>query len=239
MRILVITDIHANCTGLQAVLNRFGDADEIWCIGDLVEYGPSPLACIDLAREHCHRVVKGNHDVTWAGTTDTPPAANVWAHQWHSARAQWLRDLPETLKVEAEGRRWLLVHATPENPLRGILWPDAGPATFDAALAEADADVVICGHTHMAFVHDSELGRIINAGTVGQPRDGDYRAQCMMIEDGTAHFARVDYDLHALEREYHQSELPADVASTWFDYTRRGVVDVHGLQRGPFSTGAS
>ena len=68
-----------------------------------------------------------------------------------------------------------------------------------------------------------------------EPRDGDYRAQCVVIEDGTARFERVDYDLNSLQREYRRSGLPEALAATWFDYTRRGVVDVHGLQRGPLS----
>jgi putative phosphoesterase len=235
MRILVTTDIHANRTALQAVLHRFGDADQVWCLGDVVEYGPSPLACVDLVQRHCQHVVQGNHDVTWAGTDNTPPADNPWALEWGQAEAEWLHNLPQTLILEADEQRFFLVHATPQNPLRGVLWPTAEPTDFDEVLSEAGTDVVLGGHSHMAYIHDRDRGRVVNAGTIGQPRDGDYRAQCMIIDDGVIRFERVAYDLQALQRDYDRSTLPADLAATWFDYTRRGVVDVHGLQRGPFS----
>jgi diadenosine tetraphosphatase ApaH/serine/threonine PP2A family protein phosphatase len=89
----------------------------------------------------------------------------------------------------------------------------------------------------MAFIHDIDGRLLVNAGTIGQPRDGDYRAQCMLIEDGAIRFERVDYDLEALRGDYAQSCLPDDIKETWFRYTQQGVVDVHGLQLGPFSAG--
>ena len=59
MQILLITDIHANLQGLQAVLERYGNADEVWCLGDIVEYGPSPTECVALARDRCHQAARG------------------------------------------------------------------------------------------------------------------------------------------------------------------------------------
>ena len=76
---------------------------------------------------------------------------------------------------------------------------------------------------------------IVNIGTVGQPRDGDFRAQCMVFEDGVFRFDRVAYDLVELEEDYANSTLPETLKQEWLDYTERGVVDVHGLQTGPFS----
>lgn len=231
MRILVVADIHANRVALQAVLDRFGDADQIWCLGDVVEYGPRPAACIELVRDRCTHVVQGNHDVTWAGSGEAP-LDNPWAIEWSPSAAGWLLDLPQTLTVNAD-QPWFLVHARPDNPLRGVLWPHSDPVEFDQALQQAGTDAILCGHTHMAFRHTDGRRQIINPGTIGQPRDGDYRAQCLLIDDGEIRFERVDYDLDALRRDYDQSGLSDELAATWFDYTRRGVVDVHGLQKGP------
>ncbi len=239
MQILLITDIHANARALQAVLDRYGDADEVWCLGDLVEYGPCPSQCIDLAREHCDAVVLGNHDARYASEDPAVFESNVWGFDRSPDHIQWLGALPKTLSRNVDGISYHLVHATPQDPLRGTLWPHSESAEFTDALETAGTDRVLCGHTHMAFIHDVDGRRLVNAGTIGQPRDGDYRAQCMLIEDGEIRFDRVEYDLDALRRDYAQSPLPQDTADTWFDYTRRGVVDVHGLQLGPYSSPTS
>ena len=76
---------------------------------------------------------------------------------------------------------------------------------------------------------------VANPGTIGQPRDGDYRAQCIVIEDGQIQYHRVDYDLDLLAQDYQHSAMNPEQADIWFFYTRNGIVDVHGLQLGPFS----
>ena len=235
MQILLITDIHANLPALQAVLDRYTGVDEVWCLGDVVEYGPSPSECIALVREHCCRVVQGNHDVSYAH--EASHADNVWAAERAPDDTEWLRGLPTSLTVTIDGLSYYLVHASPQNPLGGTLWPHADPGQFEEALSIAGTDRVLFGHSHMAFIHDIDGRLLVNAGTIGQPRDGDYRAQCMLIEDGAIRFERVDYDLEALRGDYAQSSLPDDIKETWFRYTQQGVVDVHGLQLGPFSAG--
>ena len=237
MQILLITDIHANLQGLQAVLERYGNADEVWCLGDIVEYGPSPTECVALARDRCHHIVLGNHDATYASEDEELVANNVWATVRHPDDAEWLRGLPTALTLTIDGLSYYLVHASPQNPLGGTLWPDAETGKFEEALSIAGTDRVLFGHSHMAFIHDIDGRLLVNAGTIGQPRDGDYRAQCMLIEDGAIRFERVDYDLEALRGDYAQSCLPDDIKETWFRYTQQGVVDVHGLQLGPFSAG--
>ena len=235
MQILLVTDIHANLRALEAVFDRYSAADEIWCLGDLVEYGPCPSECIALARERCRHVVQGNHDASYASADETSQTNNIWAKGRVPADAAWLLDLPMSLTVTVDGLSYFLVHASPQDPLRGSLWPDAEPAQFEEALDIAGTDRVLFGHSHMAFVNQIDGRLLVNAGTIGQPRDGDYRAQCMLIEDGAIRFERVDYDLEALRRDYAQSSLPDDIVETWFRYTQQGVVDVHGLQLGPFS----
>ena len=76
---------------------------------------------------------------------------------------------------------------------------------------------------------------VANPGTIGQPRDGDYRSQCIVIEDGQIQYHRVDYDLDLLAQDYQHSAMNPAQAEIWLSYTCNGIVDVHGLQLGPFS----
>ena len=234
MKILVISDIHANLRALQAVLDFHSNADEVWCLGDIVEYGPCPSKCVDLVRKNCHHVVKGNHDASYA-SAESSSADNIWAKERDPAEVAWLLDLPLSLTVTCDGFSNYLVHATPQDNLRGTLWPNAEPAEFEEALRIAATDRVFFGHTHMAFISEKDGRCLTNTGTVGQPRDGDYRAQCVMIDNGEIRFERVDYDIEALRLDYAQSNLPDDVKKAWFRYTMQGIVDPHGLQLGPFS----
>ena len=96
-------------------------------------------------------------------------------------------------------------------------------------------DGVICGHTHIAMVMDINGKLLVNAGTIGQPRDGDYRAQCLILQDGAFSYHLVDYDLAAMEDDYRRSSLPDFVKEEWIRFTRNGIVEQHGLQLGPFS----
>ena len=238
MRILLVSDIHANARALRAVLGKFDDADEVWCLGDIVEYGPCPAECVELVRKHCRYVVQGNHDRSFA---DFDPSAGKggWAaldhHTVAAAEIDYLRALPASLSVQADGSAYRLVHGSPRDPLAGRLEPSTPTDALLTALDGCDESHILCGHTHIAMVTQAAGKRIINTGTIGQPRDGDYRAQCMVVDDGKLRFERVDYDLEGLEEDYAASCLPQAVNAEWVDYTRRGVVDVHGLQLGPFS----
>ena len=76
---------------------------------------------------------------------------------------------------------------------------------------------------------------VANPGTIGQPRDGDYRAQCMVIDNGYIQHHRVEYDLDLLAEDYYKSGMDINQANLWLTYTRNGIVEVHGLQIGPLS----
>ncbi len=244
MTLLILADIHANYAAFRAALDAFPSADEIWCLGDLVEFGPSPAECVALARERCALVVQGNHDAHFL--TGAGPWASAQRDSLPGDALEWLRRLPTSLRVERAGLAMRLVHGTPANPLEGKLYPlregppaEHRPASaasdYERHLAGGEEDLVLCGHTHVAMRERFRGVEVVNAGTVGQPRDGDPRAQCLLFEDGRFRFERVEYDLDALWREYERAPLPAALKREWFDCTRRGLVDVHGLQLSPFS----
>ena len=234
MQILLVSDIHANYRALKAVIEGFGDADEVWCLGDIVEYGPCPGECIELVRRHCRHVVQGNHDVSFAHP-DAPGWGQLDRHSVPPEHLDYLLSLPTSVSVTVDGLSYLLVHGSPQDPLSGSLRPDMAAERLREAVAGRLEDRVLCAHTHTAMVVEADGRLVVNTGTIGQPRDGDYRAQCMAIEDGALRFERVAYDLDALAHDYEASPLPDSVKKDWFRYTRQGVVDVHGLQLGPFS----
>ncbi len=233
MQVLLIADIHANYQALKAVLDRLGSADEIWCLGDIVEFGPCPAQCIDLVRDRCQHVVQGNHDQSCV------EGRSGWSiHDRHTLSPEhldYLRDLPTCVSAAADGHSYFLVHGSPTSRLSGKLLPDTEPSDLHKETSMCTEDRILCGHTHVAMVREAATKLVVNAGTIGQPRDGDYRAQCMLIEDGAIRFDRVEYDLEALAHDYRRSPLPDDLKETWLRYTCQGVVNVHGLQLGPFS----
>ena len=238
MQIVLISDIHANYRAMQAVLDKYRNADEVWCLGDIMEFGPCPKQCLELVRTHCSRVIRGNHDVSYAMSLhENHP--NVWygcdGEKPEALDIGYLANLPESYRITIDGRSYHLVHGSPQDPLRGSLKPDSEPEYLQEALDNTDGDVILCGHTHKAMILSFRGKSVVNVGTVGQPRDGDFRAQCMVIEDGVFHFDRVAYSLAELEEDYVNSTLPKELQQDWLDYTQRGVVDVHGLQLGPFS----
>ena len=201
MKLLVFSDIHGNLAALEAVAAE--PHDLVLCLGDLVGYGPEPGACVRWVREHAAVVVQGNHDRALAD--GTPPGCRP-EFQWLAdalaplGRAQlsrgeraYLARLPRSAMHECDGRSYLLVHATPGDPLYRYLGPD--PEAWQREVSLLDVDAVLVGHTHLQFELALAGTRILNPGSVGQPKDGDPRAAYLVIEHGVARLARTPYDV--------------------------------------------
>ncbi|MDX1970106.1 MAG: metallophosphoesterase family protein [Planctomycetaceae bacterium] len=202
MKILLLADIHANWVALSAIQESF---DACLFLGDLVEYGADPIPCIEWVRTKVHAAVRGNHDhataqrvITNLGGGCRRLAAATRAHHLQvlePTHLKFLARLPVTRTVELDGRTFYLVHATPRDPMDEYLGHD--PAGWTARLAGIEADFICVGHTHLPL--DLQIGgrRVINPGSVGQPRDGDCRAAYVVIENGEVHFRRQAYDVEA------------------------------------------
>ena len=233
MRYLVISDIHANLAALEAVLEDAGPFDMIWCLGDVVGYGPDPNECVVRLREFDHVCVAGNHDWAALGKLDledfNPDArqANAWTQKQLTPTARaYLEALP--LRIQRED--FLLVHGSPREPIWEYVL-DLGQAVVN--FTQFDERICLVGHTHipLGFVRDlvhqdyhvlvppypapvalnsPQMRMILNPGSVGQPRDGDPRASYALLDTKakTWELRRVEYPIEITQERMRAHDLP-------------------------------
>jgi len=205
MRVLIISDVHANLWALRAVVRDAGAVDYALCAGDTVSYGPDPRATLDLLRAQGAIAVRGNHDhaVAFGADPKASPAKQPLAlamrdwtrRQLEAADMAWLARLPLRLTWEIAGTRFVVVHATPRDPLYDYhLRPDAPGSFVREITAGIDADVLVVGHTHWPLLRAHGNLQVVNPGSVGQPLDTDPRAAYAVWEDGKITLRRAEYD---------------------------------------------
>jgi putative phosphoesterase len=229
MRILLLADIHANWPALQAVASE--PHDVCLCLGDLVDYALEPAPCIDWVRHNADQTVRGNHDhgvaqnVTITGRSGfkylTGVTRPLTRERLGEADLRYLARLPLSRMLTLENTRFLLVHATPRDPL-----DEYGPADVEfwaRRLQNVEADVVCVGHTHQPFVLEVGDKLVINPGSVGQPRDGDPRASCAIIEDYKVDLRRIEYPVEETVAVVEASGLPETAKELLADCFRTGT----------------
>ncbi|MHC5538246.1 metallophosphoesterase family protein [Singulisphaera rosea] len=213
MRILVVSDIHANWPALAAIDEPH---DVCLCLGDLVDYGPSPAPCVRWAMEHADYAIRGNHDhgvaqgIAVNGESGYRYLTRVSRpHMWDALDAderRFLLQLPLTQRVTLGGKRFFLVHATPRDPLDEYLMKD--PQVWAKRVQNVDADIVCVGHSHMQFNLAVDDVVVVNPGSVGQPRDGDPRAAYAVIDDNKIELKRVAYPIEETIAQLEAAPLP-------------------------------
>ncbi len=232
MRILVMSDIHANYTALEAVLKEAGSVDETWCLGDLVGYGPDPNMVVEEVRLLPHLTcMLGNHDVAVIGRMELAAfngdarRSLAWTLNVLTAdNMDFLRSLPHTTKVLGDVT---LTHGSPRDPIWEYVLN-----TLSARLNFEHFSTPYCfvGHSHIQslFQLDPKNDRvsmalarvgqplplrpraIVNPGSVGQPRDRDPRAAYAIFdtESHTWEARRANYDIAAVQERVRQAGLP-------------------------------
>jgi len=232
MRILVISDIHANWPALEAVLAA-ESFDELMVGGDLVSYGPHPREVVEAVRARDGAVVRGNHDNALAHRVDcrcapaSKPLAeatrNVHADMLSEEQRDYLGALPLTASRSIAGLRIFSTHASPrEHLFRYTLTPDAPEEHLRAEIAGVDADVILLGHTHFPMIRRIGNRTVVNPGSVGQPRDGDPRASYAVIEDGRVELRRAAYDVERTARDLRAFPVPPAIAEPLISILRTG-----------------
>ncbi len=244
MRALVLSDVHANLEALQACLEKAPSCDLVINLGDIVGYGASPNETVELSREACGVIIRGNHDKACVGLTDVsafnPVAAMAveWTHeQLTEENLTWLRSLPSGPLAVPGMDGVQVVHGSPRDEDEYVL------LAADAADSSQGITVPITffGHTHIqggfhivdrrqrAFrpefdaVDEDETWEtqlqpggtyLINPGSVGQPRDNDWRAGFAVFDSDSRRvtFSRVVYDLASAQSRILQARLPQRLA---------------------------
>jgi predicted phosphodiesterase len=236
MRYAIVSDIHANLAAFEAVLADIGNGvDRIWCLGDLVGYGPDPNECVALARQKDMVCVVGNHDKACLGGLDlvefNPDARRAcrWTteHLTPENRA-FLDGLSEKVILG----EFTLVHGSPRAPIwEYITQPEAAGEN----MAAFDTPICLVGHTHVPLAFYLPAGSasncerrwlsggsplslstgrwILNPGSVGQPRDGDPNASYLILdlEAMTAEVHRVAYPVEETQQRMEKAGLPGNL----------------------------
>ena len=231
MRIAIFSDVHSNLPALEAVLADIGAAgvDDRYVLGDLVGYAPWPNETLELLQREDIPIVMGNYDdgtgydrdeCGCAYSNPTEEALGDQSFAWTNAHTSdankaYLRSLHPEIRFETDDQSFLLVHGSPRK-INEYLFEDKPDSTFERIAAGADADVIVCGHTHRPYTKQIGDTLFINVGSTGKPKDGDPRACWALIETSAdsvnVEFRRVEYDVEAAAQAVLGSDLPDEFA---------------------------
>lgn len=231
MRIALYSDIHGNLPALEAVLTEIAaqTPDAVYCLGDLVGYGASPNEVTARIRADGTPTIMGNYDdgvgydrddCGCAYRDEGEKARGQESLMWTRAQTTadnkaYLRTLVPEIRVEADGRRVLLVHGSPRK-MNEYLFEDRAQSSFERIATSSNADIIAFGHTHKPYVKTVDGVLFVNTGSVGKPKDGDWRA-CYVVLDFDSPtlvaFHRIPYDVTGAAAAIRATTLPHEFAA--------------------------
>jgi len=228
LKILIISDLHANLEAIEALPKEF---DQLWVLGDLVNYGPDPSATIRYVRQRAAMVVRGNHDHAVAFGEDTRCSARFRKMADETCRytrsalneeeLRYLRSLPLKAGCEIAGVPFLLCHAAPSNPLYEYRKAESDLWSIDPA---GWSGVVLAGHTHLPFQRTYGGKTVVNPGSVGQAKHGRPEACYAVWQDGKVTFGAVSYGVERTIEKLRNLPLSAGVSDDLAFVLRNGGV---------------
>ena len=223
-RIALISDIHSNYWALKAVLEDISQsgAEDIFCAGDVVGYGPRPNECCYLLRALQIPTVMGNHDysVTFPGKSEfefnsEAELVNIWTrHVLDKSLQEWLSFPP----FEYRNDGLYIVHGSPRDNLGEYVSKEKSEGIFGKFFESEegkDLELAVHGHTHLPYIKEIGDRIVVNPGSVGQPRDGNPRASYALVNAETE-LKRVEYDIEKTAGEVRELLLPEKLASRLF-----------------------
>lgn len=229
MKIVIVGDIHGNFDALRALPEEY---DELWVLGDLVNYGPEPGRVVEAVMASAAVVVRGNHDHAVAHDDDSRWSpryrAVAEATRRHTssvlngAQKAFLRDLPLQARVERDGTAFHLAHATPSDPLYGRCPPEA--EGWVGEVEALSADVLLVGHTHVPFLRRIGDMVLLNPGSLGQPRAGSPDANYAVWQDGGFDLRSFRYPVEATVGKIEALSFPRHVEDDLVGILRTGSV---------------
>jgi predicted phosphodiesterase len=231
--ITIFGDIHANLPALEAVWQDMEQRElpNRFCLGDLVGYGTFPNEVVVFIQAQQVPTLMGNYDQGVGHSSDdcgcayrdaVSKALGERSIAWSNAETspenkEFLRSLPFSIPLQLGQKRVLLVHGSPRK-VNEYLYADRPDSSFERVLDAAGADILVCGHTHLPYHKVLPSGRhVINAGSVGKPKDHDPRAGYIVLEargeDIDVQFIRVAYDIERAAQAIESSAMPDEYAS--------------------------
>jgi putative phosphoesterase len=227
VRIALFSDIHGNLQALEAVLADIAAQrpDAVYCLGDLVGYGANPNEVTERVRGGGYQTVMGNYDDGVGFERDECGCAyreeaererGQRSLEWTKAQVTgankaFLRTLLPEIRFDAGGRRVLLVHGSPRK-MNEYLFEDRPLSSFQRLAETSNAGLIAFGHTHKPYVKEAAGVTFLNIGSVGKPKDGDWRACYAIVEDRRCTLRRVEYDVAAAAAAIRATDLPHEFA---------------------------
>lgn len=231
-QITIFGDIHANLPALEAVLQDFQvrQLNNHYCLGDLVGYGTFPNDVVTAIKELDIPTLMGNYDQGIGNTSDECGCAYktnldkalgkrsiAWSNQHTTSENKaYLRGLTQHIPLQLGDLRVLLVHGSPRR-INEYLYEDRPDSSLERLMDQIEADVLVCGHTHIPYHRVLPSGRqVINAGSVGKPKDNDPRAGYVLLEadgkDLNVRFIRVAYYIERATQAIEATDMPDEYA---------------------------
>lgn len=237
MKIAILSDIHGNLEALESVLIEISrrKIDKIICLGDLIDYGPNPNEVIEITKRECDIIVMGNHDyavIDESITKNFSPVARSSMIWTLNVLEEENKIFISSLKLEENFKDIYIVHACPKYPLDWTYILNVNDAKI--YFQYVDNFITLIGHTHIPAIYkkkfsyvehiipnpfekyhlDENYQYMLNPGSVGQPRDGDYRASFAILdlENLTFEIIKVDYDIRKTKKKILESDLPQILA---------------------------
>ena len=216
MKIIIASDLHGNLEALQCLLSQ--KARHFLFAGDIIDYGPDSLPCLEIVRQRGWSAVRGNHDhaLAYGGECGcrrlmrelSVATRRLVQQQISTAQLQYLRELPRERYLELGGQRFYLTHAVPGD-LQRYLPLEVEENILRQLLKDIEAQIIIWGHTHLPYLRRVGEKLIVNPGSLGQPRDGIAQASWAEWEDGQVRLRRSPYSLQLTLGKIRRSSLPA------------------------------
>lgn len=228
MTILIVSDLHANLEAVSALPKNY---DQLWVLGDLVNYGPNPHEVIDFVRATATLVVRGNHDHAIGYDTDprcskpyeemATEMARITQNLLSEHERYYLRTLPLSINTEVHGHRFYLCHAVPTDPLFAYCPPES--PRWDAEVHAVGSGSLLVGHTHLQFEREIDGRKVINPGSVGQPKSAAPLAGYAVWQDGRFTLKTVPYNFEQTAAKIQRLEIPVSVREQLAGVLRNGV----------------
>jgi len=229
MKIAIISDLHGNYEALRSLRENY---DELWVLGDLVNYGPEPGEVVDFVRANSSVIVRGNHDHSLGYDVDPrcgtryQKMADVTRRYSASVlkkdQKEFLRQLPLKLELKRQDTSFYLCHAKPSDPLYGYCPEES--EEWVKELGQVKADVLLVGHTHTPFVRQIGNRVVVNPGSLGQPKTGKSDACYAVWEDGSFSLKSFPYPVEETVGRLKALQFPLEVEKDLITVLQTGSV---------------